>query len=100
MRGKEIALPSSDKFNALIAEMRNGHGRDSRNCADFAAGLAFTGCRKGEANALEWRDIDFDAGEIVVRGDAETGTKNWELRRVPLIPDARALFERMRSERR
>ena len=35
-----------------------------------------------------------------MRGDAETGTKNWELRRVPLIPDARALFQRMRSERR
>jgi integrase len=43
--------------------------------------------------------VDFDAGEIVVRGDAETGTKNWELRRVPLIPDARALFQRMRTER-
>ena len=55
--------------------------------------------RKGEANTLDWRDLDFEAGEIVVRGDAETGTKNWELRRVPLIPDARALFERMRRER-
>ena len=99
LRGKEIALPSTDKFNALIAEMRAGHGRDSLNCADFALGLAFTGCRKGEAVALEWRDVDFEAGEIVVRGDAETGTKNWELRRVPLIPDARALFERMRNER-
>ena len=80
-------------------EMRNGHSRHSRNCADFAAGLAFTGLRKDEANALEWRDVDFDAGEIVVRGDATTGTKNWELRRVPLIPDARALFERMRADR-
>jgi integrase len=40
-----------------------------------------------------------DAGELVVRGDATTGTKNWELRRVPLIPDARALFRRMLSER-
>jgi integrase len=99
IRSKEIVLPSTDKFNALIVEMENGHGRDSRNCADFAAGLAFTGCRLSEANALQWRDIDFAAGEIVVRGDAETGTKNWELRRVPLIPDARALFERMRSER-
>jgi integrase len=99
IRSKEIVLPSRDKFNALIVEMRNGHGRDSRNCADFAAGLAFTGCRLSEANALEWRDIDFAAGEIVVRGDAETGTKNWELRRVPLIPDARMLFERMRDER-
>src|SRR5258708_22478509 len=46
IRGKEIALPSTDKFNALIAEMFAGHSRDSINCADFAAGLAFTGMRK------------------------------------------------------
>jgi len=99
VRGKEIALPTIDKFNALITEMRAGHSRDSRNCADFALGLAVTGMRKGEANALEWRDVDFEAGEIVVRGDPETGTKNWEARRVPMIPDARVLFQRMRSER-
>jgi integrase len=97
--GKEIALPTTDKFKALLAEMRNGHSRYSLHCADFAAGLAFTGCRVGEAREITWRDIDFAAGEIVVRGDATTGTKNWELRRVPLIPDVRALFERMRSER-
>jgi integrase len=99
LRGKEIAVLSTDNFNGLIAEMRTGHGRDSLNCADFALGLAVTGMRKGEANALEWGDVDFDAGEIVVRGDATSGTKSWELRRVPLIPDARALFERMRSAR-
>ena len=99
VRGKQIALPTIEKFNALIAEMRTGHSRDSINCADFAAGLAFTGCRVGEAREIAWRDVDFDAGEIVVRGDATTGTKNWELRRVPLIPDARALFQRMLSER-
>jgi len=99
IRGKEIVLPSIDKFNALLAEMRNGHSRYSPHCADFAAGLAFTGCRISEAREIAWRDLDFDSGEIVVRGDAETGTKNWELRRVPLIPDARALFQRMQSER-
>jgi integrase len=99
VRGKEIALPTTDKFNALIAEMRAGHSRDSINCADFAAGLAFTGCRLGEAREIAWRDVDFEVGEIVVRGDAKTGTKNWELRRVPLIPDARSLFQRMLSER-
>jgi integrase len=99
IRGKEIALPTIEKFNALISEMRAGHSRDSINCADLAAGLAFTGCRLGEAREIAWRDVDFDAGEIVVRGDANTGTKNWELRRVPLIPDARGLFQQMRSER-
>ena len=71
----------------------------SRDCADFLRGLAFTGCRKGEASEIRWRDVDFAAGKIVVRGDAETGTKNGTVRRVPMIPDARALFERMRSER-
>lgn len=99
LRGKEIALPSMGGFNALIAEMRVGHGRFSVDCADLALGLAVTGMRKGEANALEWRAVDFETGEIVVRGHADTGTKNWELRRVPLIPDARAMFERMPSER-
>ena len=99
VRGKEIALPSIDEFNAMIAEMRCGHSRDSINCADLASGLAFTGCRVGEAREVAWRDVDFEAGEVVVRGHVNTGTKNWELRRVPLIPDARTLFERMRSER-
>jgi integrase len=99
IRGKEIALPSTDKFNALLAELRNGRSRYSPHCADFASGLAFTGCRVGEAREMAWRDVDFDAGEIVVRGDAKTGTKNWAVRRVPLIPDARVLFQRMRTER-
>jgi integrase len=100
LRGKEITLPSSEKFAAMVAEMRNGHGRFSRDCADFVEGLAFTGCRKGEANEIEWRDLDFEASELVVRGDAVTGTKGGEgWRRVPMIPDARALFERLRAER-
>jgi integrase len=100
LRTKHPALPSSDKFNAMVAEMRNGHGRFSRDCADFVEGLAYSGMRKGEANALEWRDLDFTANEIVVRGDAVTGTKGGEgWRRVPMIPDARTLFERLRSER-
>ena len=103
VRGKLISLPTTDEFNSMIDEMRVGHSRDSQNCADLAMGLAFTGCRIGEAREIEWRDFDFDANrdatELAVRGDATTGTKNWEVRRVPLIPDARALFHRMRSDR-
>jgi len=99
VRGKHISLPATDKFNAMIGEMRDGHSRDSRNCADLTEGLAFTGCRIGEGREIEWRDLDFNASELVVRGDTTTGTKNWEVRRVPLIPDAQALFRRMRSDR-
>ena len=76
VRSKQVSLPTINKFNALIDEMRAGHSRDSANCADLAAGLAFTGCRVGEAREIAWLDVDFAAGEIVVRGDATTGTKN------------------------
>jgi integrase len=99
VRAKQITLPSGDQFLRLVDAVEHAGAWCSRDCADFVRGLAFTGCRKGEAGQIEWRDVDFEAGEIVVRGDAETGTKNWELRRVPLIPEACALFERMRGER-
>ena len=99
VRGKQLTLPSGDQFVQLVNAIEHAGAWCSRDCADFVRGLAFTGMRKGEANALEWRDVDFNAGEIVVRGDSETATKNWTIRRVPLIPEARGLFERMRAER-
>ena len=84
--------PSSSNLSKRLSALVRG----ARAIAPiFLRGLAFTGCRKGEAGEMRWRDLDFAAGEIVVRGDSETGTKNWTVRRVPMIPDAGALFQRM-----
>jgi integrase len=99
VRAKQLTLPSGDQFLQLVDAVEHAGAWCSRDCADFVRGLAFTGCRVGEAREIAWRDVNFDAGEIVVRGDTKTGTKNWELRRVPLIPDARALLQQMHSER-
>lgn len=99
VRPKQLELPSRAQFAAFIPEMQAGNSRDSRNCADLAQGLAFTGCRISEAAQVEWRDLDFAAGEVTVKGDPEEGTKNSEIRRVPMIPQARALFEKMREKR-
>jgi len=99
VRAKHLALPSREQFLHLVEAVERAGAWCSRDCADLLRGLAFTGIRKGEAAQLEWRDMDFEADEILVRGDPETGTKNWTVRRVPMIPDARTLFERMRSER-
>ena len=99
VRAKQVTLPSSDQFLQIVNAVEHAGAWCSRDCADFLRGLAFTGCRKGEAAEIAWRDIDFDAGEIVVRGDPETATKNWTVRRVPLIPEARELFRQMRAER-
>jgi integrase len=96
---KKPDLPTRAEFFQLVETVEKAGGGCSRHCADFLRGLAFTGVRKGEAAQIEWRDLEFDRGEIVVRGDPDTATKNWEVRRVPMIPDARTLFERMRSAR-
>lgn len=99
VKAKKLELPSLEQFEAFIAEMRRPNARFSADCADFAQGLAFTGCRVSEAGRVERCDLDFAAGEILVKGDPEEATKNGEIRRVPMIPSARALFERMLSER-
>ena len=99
VRPKQFALPSRAEFLQLVEAVERAGAWCSRDCADLLRGLAFSGCRKSEAAEIEWHDLDFAAGEIVVRGDAETGTKNWTVRRVPMIPDARLLFEGMRRER-
>jgi integrase len=99
VRAKQLTLPGSDQFLQIVDAVEHAGAWCSGDCADFVRGLAFTGLRKGEAGEVEWRDLDLEKGEIVVRGDPETATKNWEVRRVPMIPDARALFDRMRTER-
>ena len=99
IRSKHLELPTLDQFTAFVAEMKLGGSRDSVNCADLAAGLAFTGCRIMEAARITWRDMDFAAGEILIKGDPEERTKNGEIRRVPMIPSARELFQLMRHTR-
>ncbi len=99
VRAKQLTLPTRAEFGAFVAELRRAHSRDSQNCADFVQGLAFTGCRISEAAQIKWRDLDFGVGEITVKGDPEEGTKNGEIRRVPMIPQARELFEKMRKAR-
>jgi integrase len=96
---KKPELPEVDQFDAFVAEIENGGARDSRNCAALVRFLAYGGFRKTEAANITWADCDFVRGKIVVRGDPETGTKNSEIREVPMIPDMVQLLNRLRAER-
>jgi integrase len=99
VRAKQLNLPSRKQFAEIVGKIARAGGWCSRACADLIQGMAFTGIRKGEAAEIEWRDFSKTWSELIVRGSRETGTKNWEVRRVPLIPAARELFMRMRAER-
>jgi integrase len=99
VRAKQLTLPTRSQFSSFIAEMSAGRSRDSKNCADLAQGLAYTGCRISEAAQIKWADLDFSIPEIVVKGDPEERTKNGEIRRVPMLPSAKKLFKCMRAQR-
>ena len=98
VRQKLLHLPSQDQFGELVAAIRKADGGWGKRCADLVEFLAYSGCRKGEAARVHGKDCDFEKREITVLGDPATGTKNWEIRRVPMIPDMQRLLERIQSE--
>jgi integrase len=99
VRQKELQLPSHDDFSKIVESIERVNRRFSKPCANLVRFLAFGGFRKSEAAIVTWADCDFEKKEIIVRGDPETGTKNWSIRRVPMIPDMIELLQRLRAER-
>lgn len=99
IRQTQLALPNRDQFIRFIREIESAGAPRSKDCADFVRFLAFSGLRKTEAKFVTWADVDFQRGEITVRGHPETGTKNDEIRRVPMIPELRELLESLRRSR-
>lgn len=98
VRRKELRLPEPDQFLALVAHVRgNGSGRGGHS-ADAIEFFSYAGPRLNEAARIYGNDCNFTKNEIVIRGDLITGTKNWEIRRVPMIPEMRKLLERLKAE--
>src|SRR5437762_5846931 len=100
MRQRQLALPARAQFLDFVHAIRIAGAPQSKDCAEFVCFLAYTGLRKGEAKFVTWADVDFENGEIIVRGDPLTGTKNNEIRRVPMIPELREMLTAMRDSRR
>jgi integrase len=99
VRRKELQLPEPDQFLALVKKVRTAGSRDSDNCGDAIEFFSYVGARLSEAAKIYGRDCSFLKNEIIIRGDPITGTKNWEMRRVPMIPEVRKLLERLKAER-
>ncbi len=91
-----ILVPTREQFEKVVATLR---GLDIRYqaAADLVELLAYSGMRKGEANAFRMEDVDFDRGTFKVTG-GEVGTKNHEARVVPLFPVLGAFLERLQRE--
>jgi len=99
VRRKELRLPEPDQFLALVKKVREAGSGFSKHCADAIEFFSYAGPRLKEAARIFGRDCSFSKNEIVIRGDPKTGTKNWEIRRVPMIPEMRKLLERLKTQR-
>lgn len=100
VRRKDLShkLPSQTRFREWVEALRQRRGRKARHKADMVELLAYTGMRLGESKWVQWKHCDFERGEILVLGAPDDGTKNGLFRRVPMIPAARKLLERLKAE--
>lgn len=90
-RRSEVLPFSLDEVDLLIARVRP----DYRN---YLTVRLLTGLRSGEADGLQWQDIDFGAGQFRVErthsrnGDGDTKTEG-SRRVIPMVPQVRAALE-------
>ena len=96
---KVLRLPERNQFKQLVLHIKSS-GSWGTKAAALVEFLAYSGTRLyTEATWVSWEDIDWKRKELIVRGNPNTGTKNWEIRRVPIIPDMQDLLTRMQQAR-
>jgi integrase len=89
-------IPPRETMEKIIASIRDQGKANSKAVALYVAFLAYSGCRVGEAAEVTWEDIGPDWLKIT---GGEIGTKNREVRRVPICPPLREVIEAMRYEK-
>ncbi len=105
-RHHEIHPPSVDQVLQLLAAAKEY----DEDFATYLRVLAATGCRRSEALALRWRDIDLEKSELTVAHSltmvnstvVETDTKTHQIRRLTLDSGTvrELVLHRQRSEER
>ncbi|MBK1884787.1 site-specific integrase [Luteolibacter pohnpeiensis] len=85
-------LPGIEILDQLLESMREKRGKDAANKVEF---LAWSGVRISELLAIDWSDISNNW--LTVTG-GEQGTKNHEIRRVPINNRLETLITKLRYE--
>jgi integrase len=95
---RKIVIPTEEQFTLLVNTIRS-FGRRAQEGGNLVEMLAYSGMRLSEATGMLWVDVDFVRGQFAVTGGTK-GTKNHEVRTVPLFPALRSLLERIKEEQK
>ncbi len=90
-----VSIATYRRYLALHRANKLLFSGTSAHEADLACGLAFTGGRLNEVNQLTWKNIKFGENLIHIGGTKSDSAERDAL----MIPQARALFERLRAAR-
>ena len=88
---KRVLIPTREQFD-LLCDTILGLDPRARESYPLVKLLATSGMRLSEATNVKWGEIDFERDHFVVSG-GEVGTKNREVRTVPLFPAMRKFLE-------
>ncbi len=98
VKPKELNLPETKQFEALLRTIETAGARQSKHCADLVRFLAFSGCRISEAGQVRWADVDLERAEIRVQSAKRAKTSGAApVRFVPIIPPMRELLLRLKQ---
>ena len=97
---KKMIIPTREEFAALIETLEARARRDARtrHAVELVKLLAYSGMRLNEGASLRWGDVNLDADTFTVTG-GEKGTKNGEIRHVPIFGNLLTLLEELWKKR-
>jgi len=86
--------PTLNEFKAIVREIRNQtYNADAEASADFVEFIGLAGLGQAEASALCWRDINWQAEQIITfRHKTKSGFA------IPLYPQLRPLLDKLRRK--
>ena len=92
---KELVMPTREEFRRAIEDIRAQKKANSAQAAFMSEFIAYSGMRSAEARSVHFDDIDNE--KILVHG-GEQGTKNHDIRYVPINSAMRDLLARMQPD--
>ena len=92
---KELFMPTREEFKSAVESIRAQGKGNSIQAANMVEFIAYSGMRADEACHVHFDDIGED--KIKIKG-GEHGTKNHEIRYIPINPAMRDLLDRMAPE--
>lgn len=98
----KIVVPDRQTLDSIITSIASQGKRDSKESAAYVGFLAYGGCRHGQAQGLQWEDIDLrpeeKGGGWITFWSGIRGTKGAKSRNLPISAPLRKILEAYQPE--